>query len=609
MVSSVKKSRALEDGRLELGCNYWASHAGMYMWRDWRPEVVESDLGRLADVGLTMLRVFPLWPDFQPVERLRRAFGEPVECVMPDERPVPPDGNGLDPVMLERFRYLADCAERHGLKLVVALLTGWMSGRLFVPHALEGLNVISDPEALRWEGRFIRGFVNEFREHSAIVAWEPGNECNCMGNADEPQAAHWLGFISASIRSADHSRPVWTGMHGPNAEPVMPWSLLEQGAHYDALTTHPYPCFTEHCGRGPLNEVPAVFHSTAETLFYRGISGRPAFVEEIGTLGPMIISEERRCAYIRTTLASAWACNCLAYLWWCAFDQGHLAQAPYRWCAMERELGLLKADGSLHPAAMEFTAFRNRMKSLPFDKLPGRRIDALVMTTPGQDQWRAAYGALVLAKQAGLEIEFISQYRPVPKADFYWLPAIEDYSVVDKVRYDEILDRVAAGAVLLVTDAGNGVLQPFEKVFGCKVDYLSNREEQLAFRIDGCESVFSLARRYTRRIAQGKADVIGQNEDGTPALTCAVYGKGKVFFMNAAPEIAVLDEEKPAFFSIYRRIAKLAGIELPEKSPEVGRTIHPFDDGRMAIVEINYGNHEIDGIPANDFRVKMLDKC
>lgn len=46
-----------------VGCNYWASHAGVYMWRDWRPEQIEKDLDRLASCGMTVVRVFPLWPD------------------------------------------------------------------------------------------------------------------------------------------------------------------------------------------------------------------------------------------------------------------------------------------------------------------------------------------------------------------------------------------------------------------------------------------------------------------------------------------------------------------------------------------------------------------
>ena len=51
------------------GCNYWASHAGIYMWRNWSAADVERDLELLAAHNMNVLRVFPLWPDFQPLTR------------------------------------------------------------------------------------------------------------------------------------------------------------------------------------------------------------------------------------------------------------------------------------------------------------------------------------------------------------------------------------------------------------------------------------------------------------------------------------------------------------------------------------------------------------
>ncbi|MBQ7719798.1 MAG: hypothetical protein IJT56_04360, partial [Clostridia bacterium] len=54
-------------GKYFTGCNYWASHAGTNMWRDWRPEVVDDDLRRLAEYNVRVVRMFPNWRDFQPL--------------------------------------------------------------------------------------------------------------------------------------------------------------------------------------------------------------------------------------------------------------------------------------------------------------------------------------------------------------------------------------------------------------------------------------------------------------------------------------------------------------------------------------------------------------
>ena len=49
------------------GCNYWASNAGTFMWRKWDPAAVERDFKQLSAHGVTVLRCFPLWSDFQPL--------------------------------------------------------------------------------------------------------------------------------------------------------------------------------------------------------------------------------------------------------------------------------------------------------------------------------------------------------------------------------------------------------------------------------------------------------------------------------------------------------------------------------------------------------------
>ena len=66
-------SSFFESGKIAIGCNYWASNAGVYMWRNWNPAQVEKDLDLMAAHGMTVLRVFPLWPDFQPLVRDCRA--------------------------------------------------------------------------------------------------------------------------------------------------------------------------------------------------------------------------------------------------------------------------------------------------------------------------------------------------------------------------------------------------------------------------------------------------------------------------------------------------------------------------------------------------------
>lgn len=83
------ENRPLEQGTFTIGLNYWASHAGTNMWRDWNEETVEEDLCRIQEMGIRFLRVFPLWSDFQPLKQLYAYAGTKKEVRYESEVPLP----------------------------------------------------------------------------------------------------------------------------------------------------------------------------------------------------------------------------------------------------------------------------------------------------------------------------------------------------------------------------------------------------------------------------------------------------------------------------------------------------------------------------------------
>ena len=126
-----------ESGKFFVGCNWWASHAGTNMWRDWDADVVESDIKRLKEANINVMRVFPLWNDFQPL-RMHYGGSSSRREIRMREDPLPETEAGragVDEVMVERFRILCDLADKYGIKLIVGLITGWMSGRMHMPEA------------------------------------------------------------------------------------------------------------------------------------------------------------------------------------------------------------------------------------------------------------------------------------------------------------------------------------------------------------------------------------------------------------------------------------------------------------------------------------------
>ena len=587
-----------------VGCNYWASHAGMYMWRDWNPRQVESDLDRLAAHGMTVLRVFPLWPDFQPLTA-EFGGGGSFHGYAQSGGPLK-NYAAVDDAMLERFRFLCDAADRRGIRLVVGLVTGWMSGRMFAPPALERMNVVTDAEAIVWQCRFVRYFVSHLRDHRAIAAWDLGNECNCMGGATAAQLWTWMHAVAAEIRLADPSRPVVSGMHSVSTRADASTNMRQQGELTDFLTTHPYPLWTPDCNEEPFDTIRNGCHPACETTLYAALAKTPAFVEEAGSMGPQIVSEERAARTMRMQLFSSWAAGVPGFVWWCGFDQNRLAFAPYEWTAIERELGLFTADGEPKPTARTMKEFADFLKKLPISALPPRRVDAVVLVSEVEDFWKQALGAWILSREAGFDITYCSAEEELPESDFYILPSGGTYNTYSGRAFGRVLARAERGATLLITLGNGAILSGLEGAAGIRTETHHRGSGVRSVRCPDGE--FALGDSHVRRIIAVDCETLATDADGSPVLTEHRLGAGRVLFFNGALESNAAVAGWPA----YRLAAARAGVRrvVRRAEPRVGLTEHRAGD-RIYVVAVNYAPEpircplEIDGTLGRVFRGKV----
>jgi len=586
----------LADGEFTTGCNYWASHAGMYMWRNWDGAQVARDLTALKASGVDTLRVFPLWPDFQPLTPLLTGGGAFREMAQADG-PLANEA-GVDEEMMRRFRFLCDTASKYDIKLVVGLVTGWMSGRFFAPPALERMNAITDPESVMWQVRFVRHFVRTMKDHPSIAAWDLGNECNCMAWTDRAAAAWtWMNAIAGAIRAEDMSRPVVSGMHSCPTVIGKPWNLRHQGELTDVLTTHPYPMFTPDCAKEDFDTMRNACHPTAESLLYAGLSGKPCFIEEAGDLGRGTASSARAAGTLRAGLFTAWASGLHGYVWWCGFDQGHLRFAPYVWKAMERELGLLTADFTPKPTAVVLRDFRAFLKALPFGRLPPRRVDAVCLVSELEDGWPAAFGAYLLARQAGIDIAFAGAERPNwPEAKLYFLPSGKAVDPYTYDVWDRLLKKAAAGSTVVISKGNETRYSGLLKATGNRLETFKRQPSNFTFAFSEGQKIRG-ADTTTTRITAVDAKVLAQTSDGEPVVTVKACGKGKVVYVNFPLEINSIEatdcftgaDLNPRHL-VYRAAAREAGItrRVSCDMPTVGLTEHPLADGRTVVVAVNY---------------------
>ncbi len=594
-----------EPGSFVVGCNYWASHAGLNMWRDWKPEIVEADFKQLSEGNIRVIRVFPIWPEFQPIYQSYGPGGNQKEIRFRD-RPLPAEGmesNGISLEALNHFRQLADLAGKYNIKLMVGIVTGWMSGQLLVPPALEGRRILSDPASLMWQIKFVRTFVQAMKDHPAIMAWDLGNECNVMEELDNTGAAYlWTASITNTIRAEDKTRPIVSGMHGLSAADQAVWRIRDQGELTDMVTTHPYPIFTPYAGQDARNSIRTCMHSVAESRLYADLANKPCIAEEIGLMGPMDASTPVVAAFARTAMFSLWANDCHGFLWWCAYDQNHLKFPPYEWYAVERDLGLIRTDRTPKPVFLEMKSFSAFLDQLPFKVLPVRKTNAVCILTEGQDQWAAAYSTFILAKQAGLEPEFQHAGQTLKDAPVYLLPSVDGTSSLRLQQWLAILDKVKQGATLYVS-CNEGFLSPFSDPFGVEVVSRQARTGNAIFGMltdKKFQGAVSASTRFTLNLTT--AQVLAVEQDNNPIFTVNSYGKGKVYFLAVPLETSLTStpgifcENSVPYWKIYKTLAD--GSVLPQSvrkdNPSIGLTEHDLSSTEKVIVAINYSTKQQD---------------
>lgn len=582
-----------------IGCNYWDSASGTDMWRNWKEEVVRKDLAALKACGVRHLRVFPNWRDFQPVDKYWGWSAKPAGYYTPKEAECQkPDY--VDMRMVRRFRKFAEIAAENDMELTVSLLTGWMSGRLFFPPALANKNIMTDPEALALTNRYITKLVTEFCDIENIVMWDLGNECNCMQRvANKDEAYVWTYTVSNAIRAIDKTRPIASGMHALAEEDECVWSIKDQGELCDMLTTHPYPSPTIKNDIEPANKMRSTIFPTAQSEFYAGVSNRPCMIQEQGSFSDLSANPEMAADFARVNIFSAWANNLKGYLWWCGMEHLLLEEPPYNWSMIERSLGMLKLDRTPKKIGEAFRKASEVIKELPV--VYKKRTDAVCLLTD-RDRQEKGMVSYVLAKQAGINIEFKVFGDKLPQTDLILVPSCHGDTFFDKETSDEIFERVKNGTTLFMS-ASRIHMCEFEEHFGLR---------SLGMAQMGCTHTAHFPFgdiTYTSEkeilLESAGAQILAANEQDNPVFTKFQYGKGYVYLLNFDLELSAVRKydafnQKPHIAGIYKMVDKVrelaADYKIYTDDVRVGVTELDTSDG-LVLALINYSDEDI-----SDFR-------
>lgn len=589
-----------EPGTMTLGVNYWASHAATEMWTRWNADVVEADLQHISELGCRLLRVFPRWDDFQPIMVLRtNCFkgGFRHSWAFVGEKPLPVTEAGMagvDEVMMQRFETLADLAEKYHLRLIVPLINGHMTFRIYNPPAVDGLDHFTDPDSLMWQIKFISYFVKRMKNHPAIYAWELGNESNCLSQTESRAAAwNWTAQITNSIRANDSDHPVLSGMHSlelshkRTGTSIKPWLIQDQAELCDILTTHPYPMWRDYINCDPTNTLRwSIFPATENTL-YSGVSGKQCFVEEIGTLRRTFSNFHDLGRQLGSILWLLWANDGLALLWWCAFEQTGMEFPPYDWDEACMEHGIMMPDYGVTPTGQAIGSFSRFLELSPVKALPKPLHNAVCVLGYQADHYQLAVATDIPAKQAGLHLNFHYCEDPLPDSQFYLIPCVRRKGGLSRSQYRQLMQAAENGATVYFSFDYDVCIPEMETFFGLEIT--SREKENCQYSICLSDTEIPLTLEYRFLISSHGAEKI--DTDGF--IWEYKKGRGRIVVATLPAEKIMLKESlsyqtKP-FWKFYEYLAKdvLANRVIYHCNSEIIVSEHEENERRRYAVVCN----------------------
>jgi endo-1,4-beta-mannosidase len=259
-----------------LGVNYWPRKKAMYWWSDFDSGEVQNEFAIIHELGLTLIRIFLLWDDFQPAP------------------------NEISISNMKNLVTVCDIADSYHIKLDVTFFTGHMSGSSWTPrwmlkgdrpkyirqvvsegHIVESgyLNPYDDEKMLEAQKYQLRTVIQALKDHPGIGMWNLGNEPDLFAlPSNEHIGEKWASELVGVIRKIDMRHPVTCGLHFNSLLYNNGLRVDQIFSHTDLAVMHAYPMYAEGLASSPLDPDFVPF-SCALTA---ALSGKQVLMEEFG---------------------------------------------------------------------------------------------------------------------------------------------------------------------------------------------------------------------------------------------------------------------------------------------------------------------------------------
>jgi hypothetical protein len=316
---------------VRFGVNYTPSEGWFHHWLDFDLDSVRADLDSIAALGLDHIRVFPLWPYFQPNRTLIR------------------------PRAVEQLVQLADAAAERGLDVNVDGLQGHLSSFDYLPawtRTWHRRNLFTDPDVLDGQAAYLRTLAAALAGRSNFIGMTLGNEVNQFSAGPHPDPDRATSdeidaWLTRMLAACEQGAPGKLHLHAEYDatwyQDDMPFTPSQAARHGAVTAVHSW-VFNGTAQRHGRTSVPSEHHAAYLVELSKAWADdphRPVWLQEVGAPAPLIPAEHAA-AFTEATVTNALDCPDLwGITWWCSHDVSRdLADFP----ELEYGLGLLTND-------------------------------------------------------------------------------------------------------------------------------------------------------------------------------------------------------------------------------------------------------------------------
>lgn len=321
---------------MRFGVNYTPRAGWFHHWLDFSPSEVARDFDAIAELGVDHVRVFPLWPIFQPNRTLIR------------------------PAAIAQLEQVLELAAQRGLAVAVDGLQGHLSSFDFVPAWLSSWHrrdLFSDSLVVESTADYLRTLAAACAPHDNFIGMTVGNEVNQFTGTVHPEpypatieeVERWLATMIAACREgAPQAMAVHSCYDATWYDDTQPFTPAHAAQLGDATIVHSW-VFNGTAQRFG----PDAFETTAHARYLTEVARafqtdptRPVWVQEVGA-PRNVLPESSVIPFIEGTVEQlADSPELYGITWWCSHDVSRsLADFP----ELEYDLGLIDEHGVIKP--------------------------------------------------------------------------------------------------------------------------------------------------------------------------------------------------------------------------------------------------------------------